>query len=654
MYSQRIPVWLLKAPRMAEWSCLVQTITAFARNKSSLYDLTISPDGKQIAASTYPGTIKVWDTDTGENRLTLKMPDSTGFGLAFSSDGRQLALGAYGGVVKCCDIVTGELQYSVAVGRDFSIVTIAFLPHNVLMVSSFYEIGLWSLETKKLIRMVRQDHDHVSILRPKVVSSGEYIATCARDTIEMIRVQDGETKRFPRRLSAEGARYRGLALSADGKFVALLNEYSIDIRDFDTFRFRRRLEDHCYVGGMAFSPDGKLLLSCSTTLKIWDVTTGELLNTLNGHTDYVRHVSFLPNGRQAVSGSDDGSIKIWNITTIQHSVPDHTGEVMSVTISPNGQYVASTSNDKTVKLWCSSTYELQATLSGHDSYVSCAAFTPNSEHIVSGSWDYTVKVWQVRSGRLVRTLQGHRRCVEEVACSPVEDIVASGDREGIIKLWDIKTGRLYWTVRAHGWTRSLDFSPDGKQVASCSTSDIELWKVKTGWSSKRLIGHTHNVETATFSPDGRHIASASFDKTVRLWDVAKSLNMPVPFVGEVVSRVVKFGVYHESRLQEAHRSRLKFSPDGRRVVADQGSIELQGVLAAAPFSSPGAVSAFSVWDQWIALGTRRFLRVPTHLEVVYCDILDDRIHIGCKDGTMLSLWIDRKGLSTALEASFQG
>jgi hypothetical protein len=148
-----------------------------------------------------------------------------------------------------------------------------------------------------------------------------------------------------------------------------------------------------------------------------------------------------------------------------------------------------------------------------------------------------VWLWNPATGEEIGVLSGHQRPVCTLSFSPDGCLLASGEYDGVVNLWDVATKTLRATIQPTAdhegdEVTALAFSSDSGMLAVAVDRAVQLWDVATGTFMARLVGHEGKVQCLAFAPDGTHLASGSYDKTVRLWNVAGSRSTPPRDSGE--------------------------------------------------------------------------------------------------------------------------
>jgi len=169
-----------------------------------------------------------------------------------------------------------------------------------------------------------------------------------------------------------------------------------------------------------------------------------LIYKLEGHGNWTRAVAFTyDNGMLLASGSEDCTVKLWNLKSgqVANTLTQHQEGINCVVFSPNGKLLASCSNDATIKIWDVKTGDNLITLAGHQHTVFSVAFSPDGKLVASGGVDKTVRLWKLETSETLFTLEGHEDWVMSVAFSPDGNMLASGSRDKSIRLWNVEKGK---------------------------------------------------------------------------------------------------------------------------------------------------------------------------------------------------------------------
>jgi WD40 repeat protein/tRNA A-37 threonylcarbamoyl transferase component Bud32 len=285
------------------------------------------------------------------------------------------------------------------------------------------------------------------------------------------------------------------------------------------------------VWSVAFSPNGHTVLTASAdhTAALWDVRTGRLLAPSLAHPPGIVFAgAFHPAGHTVVTGSADFQGRLWDVATGKPFGPllRHDNVVASVVVSPDGRSILTGCYDRTARLWDLDTARPLGPPLPHRRVVQAVAWSPDGTTLLTGGGDNSARLWDAaRTLRRQRLLpQGASQGVV-LAASPDGRSVLMGDDTHPLQLWDLDTGQPQGEPlpRPDDGARWLPlFSPDGRTVLTSgreSERTVQRRDAQTGRALGPPLPHPRILAVA-FSPDSRTILTGSADHTARLWDAA--------------------------------------------------------------------------------------------------------------------------------------
>lgn len=316
-----------------------------------------------------------------------------------------------------------------------------------------------------------------------------------------------------------------VAYSPDGRFLAA-GGFGKAIRVYraggEPYRALRGHLD--WVNGVAFSPDSGTLASGSAdwTVRLWDPVTGADRGSHQEHQDWVRGVAFSPSGRLLASAGADGRVVLWNL---QQSRATQTievdGWVNTVVFHPAGNQLAFAGDDGRIHLWDMRKRKETTTLGGGHGYVRSIAFDGDRGLIAGAASDGTVTVWSLADGRSVATWKSDPRDVVRAVAFHADGRLALGGVRGGIRLWRPGDTRPVAPFDGRSsYVNALAFDPSCTFLASASEDDkVRLWSVPGRHLTAELQLHDGGIGGLAFTRNGRLLASGGSNRSVRVWNV---------------------------------------------------------------------------------------------------------------------------------------
>lgn len=305
----------------------------------------------------------------------------------------------------------------------------------------------------------------------------------------------------------------------------------------------RELRHPDEVTWAAFSSNNRnIVTACADGIaRIWDVSNGQLLRELKGHTNAVMRAIFSPDGQYIVTCSLDNTAFVWDAVSghILQRLHGHLAGIQSVAFSPDGTKIATASEDRTARVWDRTTGEMVAYLAQHKDMLSDITFSPNGNYIATCATDGYTFLWDIASEQVVETLGEDEDMLKSATFSPDGTCIATGSNKGV-QIWNISQRKVIASFAEEYFEKgyfitSVAFSPDGYYIAASSSANTaQIWNILSGETITTYL-HRDILSSVSFSSNGLNVVTSSFDDTVRIWKLAttSSSNVVDTYDGEI-------------------------------------------------------------------------------------------------------------------------
>jgi len=262
------------------------------------------------------------------------------------------------------------------------------------------------------------------------------------------------------------------------------------------------------------------------------------------------------------------------VRQLRAEISDVPINVSSLAFSPDGKYFAAGFEGGAILIWRTDTWAKVMGPWGRPLTLNCGmvpsiAFNRAGTVLASGDWDNNVNIWSTRNWRKLKSFSSsvlpedmngastiERTIVLQVRSidfSPDGKYLATGGNDAVVRVWDTSTWKPVVSLEGHEhWISSLTFSADGKYLASGDHNGvIFIWDTGTWEETRQLSEHSIRCLSVAFSQDGNYLASGGDDGELFVYGPG-SWGNPIKLEGhrnDVVS--------------------VAFSPDGRFLASSE-------------------------------------------------------------------------------------
>lgn len=523
-------------------------------------------------------------------------------------------------------MLSGPRPIAYLRGHTKPVQSVAFSPDSHVLASASDDgtIRLWDMDDRRTLYTLTDHKQSVRSVAFRPVREEYLLASGGDDGAVRLwiwsNLQQAPTATV---LLQRDEAVHAVTFTSDGSLLAIATGMTVEVWDFAQHRQRYTLTGHTgTVYGLAFSPDGQKLASTDgkNDLRVWDVATGQPLDTPNPQEDvwvknaeWMHGVTFGLDNRYVFTGY--GFMVGYQDTTdtngneIQYSnLTEHTSLMRSMTFNAEGSRFVTASEGRVIG-YCYHPYTSCSTifLRGHNSPVNTVSFSPDNRWLASGGDDGNILLWNALSPYVAQSLpapilfDNRRGNAVGMAFSPDSKLLAAVYWDNALRIWDVASSTATEIWPRQGQLTKVAFHPNGNEVAiTTEYPPLRIWRIDG------TVAATLTVNTAfsavSFSADGKLLAfDDNLNQSLCLWDMIATTPTCQALAPEDAVRQLAFQPLVGSRWLAANAGNkvvlwdvaahppisytlgmhdggvfsLGFSPDGKRLASGGGDYAIR-------------------------------------------------------------------------------
>jgi WD40 repeat protein/serine/threonine protein kinase len=364
-------------------------------------------------------------------------------------------------------------------------------------------------------------------------------------------------------------------LSADGRWGASApNDHSVQLWDLNLGKPWSQVLDHGRtIESVCFSQNGRSLLTqgADHAVRVWKIPVSKSGSAVLAHpAPIIKDAAISDDGENVLTICRDHIARLWQVSsgscvsslkdsrgfsfgaisprsefiilvtndvtanrsTVRRYSPDfkliwetdigHGVDILQIRFRADSNAFVTVARDSAVTMWDARVGKPMGPPMRHKELARTASFDPSGRWLATGGADRTVRIWDSLTSNPLGLPLAHESAIRAMAFS--SKTLVTGTEDGMGRIWrvsDVSMGHAQIPQPAKVWAAA--WSPDATRIVVASGREMapgtgSWWELPAVHSTGPKFQHCSTIARLAISRDGRRLATASFDKTARLWD----------------------------------------------------------------------------------------------------------------------------------------